>query len=371
MSEGDRKSWRSSGGQDHILPRTLTLITTYRCTAACEHCCFECTPKSEGTLSLDDMIEAVDAAASLGSIRTVVFSGGECFLKFEDLRQAIVRATTHGMTTRCVTNGFWAKNIERGRALISQLRDAGLNELNISTGDQHARFVPINSVENAATLGVEAGMVTRVVVEEFVGRSTTKDALCSRPAIRTLLASANRESDNTEPLFDILESPWMPMDHEAQIESERLLTTAKLPACKGCESIFTTIVRAPEGSLGICCGLSRRMIPEMNRPFEADHLAETLSDCGEDFMKIWLYTDGPEKIIAWAAGHDPEIQWQGRFAHQCHACLALFKDPRLARVIREHFRERVDDVLLRYSALLSQQDRHENMRERDNAATFA
>ncbi|HEY9038861.1 MAG TPA: radical SAM protein [Roseovarius sp.] len=369
MSGNERRTWRGRGLRDHVLPRTLTLIATYRCTAACEHCCFECTPKSEGTLSLDAMIEAIDAAARLGSVRTVVFSGGECFLMFDDLRQAILRATAHGMGTRCVTNGYWAKSKRRGRALIERLQDAGLGELNISTGDQHARFVPLKAVENAAALGVEAGMVTRVVVEEFVGRSTTKYDLCARPMIRTLLAA--NEENSTEPLFDVLESPWMPMDHEVRIESEHLLTTAKLPVCKGCRSIFTTIVRAPEGSLGICCGLSRRLIPELNQPFEADRLPEILSECGENFLKIWLYTDGPERIIAWAAGHDPEIQWQNRFAHQCHACLALFKDPRISRVIRKHFRERVDDVLLRYSVLLRQQDRSvEGARERNEAAAF-
>lgn len=364
------QGWREAGVRDYILPRTLTLITTYRCTAACAHCCFDCTPKSGGTLSLGAMIEAIDAAAQLGSVRTVVFSGGECFLTFEELRQAIIRATGHGLCTRCVTNGYWAKSKTRGRALVARLRDAGLREINISTGDQHARFVPIQAVENAAVLGIEAGMLTRVVVEECVDRATTKDVFCARPAIRALFA--DNVDGSAEPLFDVLESPWMPMDHEARIDSKHLLTKAKLPSCKGCRSIFTTIVRAPEGSLGICCGLSRKLIPEVNRPFEADRLSETLSECGEDFLKIWLYTEGPEKILAWAAGHDPEIRWENRFAHQCHACLALFRDARVARVIREHFRERVDDVLLRYSVLLSQQDRLIDIgQDRIDAAAFA
>lgn len=299
------------------------------------------------------MIEAIEAAGALGSVRTVVFSGGECFLTFESLVESIERATALGMNTRCVSNGYWAKNIDRGRVMLHRLRAAGLKELNISTGDQHRRFVTLQAVENAAVLGVEANMVTRVVVEERVGREETAATFSSRPVIRELLARGDkgrRESD-----FDVLESPWMPMDHRKSIDSNRLLDVRKLPGCNGCSSIFTTIVRSPEGNLGICCGLPRRMIPEMNRPFDAANLEVLLQHAGGDFLKIWLFTDGPEKILAWAASHDPKIVWENRFAHQCHACLAIFKDERVGQVVREHYRERVDDVLLRYSAILNRQ----------------
>jgi hypothetical protein len=78
-----------------------------------------------------------------------------------------------------------------------------------------------------------------------------------------------------------------------------------------------------------------------------------LLDAGaHDFMKIWLHVDGPERILAWAASKDPGIDWEGRYAHHCHACLALFEDPLVRTAIRAHHRERVDDVLARYVAEL-------------------
>jgi hypothetical protein len=43
-------------------------------------------------------------------------------------------------------------------------------------------------------------------------------------------------------------------------------------------------------------------------------------------MKIWLFVDGPERILAWAAGKDPRIEWENRYAHHYHACLTLFDD---------------------------------------------
>lgn len=329
-----------------VPPRVLALITTYKCTAACSDCCFDCTPKRSERISAADMIATIDAAFALGSIRTVVFSGGECFINFEDLVGAVKHATSLGLGTRCVTNGFWAKSSARGRIQIERIAEAGLTELNVSTGDQHLKFVPMAAVENAAVLGVGANLTTRLVVEESAARVVTADDYRSRPRMAALLSAPPR-ADGTR-LFDLLESPWMPMDAERSIASSRTLDRSKLPACKGCSSIFTTIVRSPDNKLGICCGLSRSLIPELNTPFDADHLRQTLSEAAEDFVKIWIFVDGPEKIIAWAAGHDPTIAWEGRYAHHCHVCLAIYKDPKVKRVIVDHYAERVDDVLMRF-----------------------
>jgi hypothetical protein len=45
------------------------------------------------------------------------------------------------------------------------LHDAGLTELNISTGDQHQQKIPFEYVVNAAINAIELGIRTVVVVE--------------------------------------------------------------------------------------------------------------------------------------------------------------------------------------------------------------
>ncbi len=66
-------------------------------------------------------------------------------------------------------------------------------------------------------------------------------------------------------------------------------------------------------------------------------------------MKIWIAVEGPDKILAWAASKDPLIKWENRFAHHCHACLMLFRDQRVRDVIRNHYQEKVPEILLRHS----------------------
>ncbi len=91
-------------------------------------------------------------------------------------------------------------------------------------------------------------------------------------------------------------------------------------------------------------GSPRERIPELNVDWEAGSLNRALEAGSQDFLKIWLYVDGPERILAWAADKDSRIQWENRYSHHCHGCLALFDDPLVRDVIRTRYRERVEDV---------------------------
>ncbi|MBU1393178.1 MAG: hypothetical protein KJ856_02320 [Gammaproteobacteria bacterium] len=46
----------------NISPKMITIITTYKCTAACEDCCFECTPKLNSTLNYEEISNAITSA---------------------------------------------------------------------------------------------------------------------------------------------------------------------------------------------------------------------------------------------------------------------------------------------------------------------
>ena len=142
----------------------------------------------------------------------------------------------------------------------------------------------------------------------------------------------------------------MPLDPD---QTERYpahvaVSAANLPIRTGCESVLQTYTVQSDGRIGSCCGLGLRVIPELNvghaqqgRAF----LGEAIEAAENDFLKLWLRYKGPEKILAWAAERDPSIQWEGRFGHHCQACQMLYRDPRVARIIREHYKEIVSEVL--------------------------
>jgi pyruvate-formate lyase-activating enzyme len=353
ISQTVRPSSPDTPPRSYIHPQTLTILGTYKCTAMCTDCCFDSNPWLTQRLSLDEILEFIEEGARHPSVRLVVFSGGECFLLREDLVRAVKFAAKNGLRTRCVTNGYWARLLPRGRKRLQQLKDAGLSELNISTGDFHQRWVPEESVINAARLGVEMQFDnTLIVVEAQKERRVTVARLLENPHLQEL--QQNRKSNG----FRIIESAWMPMDAGQIIDQPagRVLNHQNIHQRHGCESVFRTIVVTPTKKIGFCCGLSRELIPELNAEWSDDSLADLLAVAGSEFMKIWLFVDGPERILAWAASKDPQIDWEGRYSHHCHACLALYQDPRVRRAISLNYRERVDDVLMRYSFLLRQQE---------------
>lgn len=69
----------------------------------------------------------------------------------------------------------------------------------------------------------------------------------------------------------------------------------------------------------------------------------------------WLASDVPH-CRNHVGSKNPAILWENRYAHHRHACLALFSDGNVRSVIREHYKERVDDVLMRYSLLTRTRD---------------
>ncbi len=333
-------------------PDTLTLIPTYQCTAACVNCCFGSHPGVGTRLSIERILHHIDQAAALDSIKLVVFTGGECFLLGDDLSLAVARCTQHGLASRCVSNGYWAVSDRAALDRLRPLAEAGLCELNVSTGDAHQAFVPLPRVVNAIRAASRLNMRALVVVESQQNRSFSSAALRSDPGWAELEA----DSKVQYPPF-AFESPWMSMDPwEAVQQPERKLASrSNLARRAGCDSVLRTIVVTPEEQLGACCGLTREQIPELHvgslRESTLQELVEAMFD---DFLKIWVALDGPDHILAWAAEHDPEILWQGRFAHHCDSCRYMYTDRRVRAVIAAHWEEMADDVLCRFAGMTMQ-----------------
>lgn len=331
-------------------PHTATILASYNCSAACKHCCFDSHPGIKQRLSLAEIKRFILGASAFPSMGLVVFSGGECFLLGKDLDRAVEYASSLGLATRCVSNGFWAKTYEQAKVRLKALQDLGLAELNVSTGDHHQEFVPESNVVNAAEAAVSIGMTMVIVIEMQKERRVTASTLRRNAKLAQLL-----QDESFAKKLKIIESPWMPGSHEERIQQNpaRMINRKTVRRRKGCESVLTTLVATPDPNrIGICCGLSRERIEELNLSWEPGQpLLDLYEQSSQEFMKIWLHVDGPEQILAWAGSIDRSIDWENRYSHRCHACLGVFNDPKVVEVIRKRYQERVDDVLLRYAVM--------------------
>lgn len=322
-------------------PKILSIMPTYTCPAACTHCGTLSSPQERSNISLDTILSSIRQAKEL-SFGLVVFTGGEATLRWKDLLRGLSYARELSLPTRLVTNAHWAHTQETARRKVDELIAAGLTEINYSTGDEHVRFVPFERVVHATVAALERELSLHVMVEYRAERTVTRDTLLGHPTIEAL-PPERREA------LRITESPWMPLDPLVRERYGRgdVANRHNVGLRTGCESVLHTYVVQADGRVGACCGLGLRLIREMNvgRAEGDTFLAEAIAHTESDFLKLWIHYKGPEKILAWAAEKDPDIGWEDMYAHNCQACQRLYKDPRIARVIREHYDEMIAEVV--------------------------
>ncbi len=153
--------------------RTLSVMLTYACPAACKDCGTVSSPNDKNHVDLPTIISAIDQAAEL-KFANVVFTGGEATVRWDDLLTSIRHARQKSLKTRLVTNAHWATSDEEALRRVRLLIDSGLDEINYSTGDEHVRFIPLDNVARAIVAGLTQAMTVTVMIELRSERSITR-----------------------------------------------------------------------------------------------------------------------------------------------------------------------------------------------------
>ena len=324
----------------HLNPKSFTVISTYHCTAECKECCFECSPRIKQRLPQGTMLAAIaEAKESFPSIEVVVFTGGECFTLKQDLYDAIKLASSLNMSTRCVTNAYWGKTKHLAERVVGHLVEANLNEINISTGNDHQAYIPIDSVINASEVLVSAGISTIVTIESDLPGGNCINSFLSDDRVKYMMSEFPH-------LFQVKVNTWMPFKSDYE---DRPCNLTKSEMFKGCDQVLTNVVLTPNGRLAACCGLTFEHIPEMTLgDYIPGQMKSVYNKVYSDFMKIWLHVSGPAQIIKSVMGDDVEEELLD-LKHPCQACVILHKHRKIISEIESKYMLFSEDILSRYS----------------------
>lgn len=327
----------------NIVPTTLTIAPTYRCTAACKECCFRCTPKVETILETEKILRYIDEAAeSFPSIKLMVLTGGECFLVAKDMPQMISRAESHGMMSRVVSNGFWATSYEAAVKKLSPIVEAGLTELNISTGDNHLEYVPFENVIHAITAAYDLGIRSMAISVESSPNSDFKsDVIRKHPFFSFLVG---------EGILHIIDAAWMQFSTTENMRSNaKSLILENYGTHRPCKHLYDNIIINPYSQMLACCGLT----VEYNKYLKLGEISNdsSISDLYynqfNDMFKFWLHVDGPAVI------YDKIMRIRGKekkvFPHDCQYCIELIHDKENHNFIKRLFEEEFSNILFRHS----------------------
>lgn len=140
----------------------LHILLTYQCTYECEHCFVWGSPWQTGTLTLEQIEDILVQAKEAGTT-SIYFEGGEPFLYYAVLVQAVRKAANMGFSVGIVSNAYWAISIadaeEWLRPFVGRLADftvsSDLFHCNQILGER-----PQNALAAAKWLNIPTGMIS-------------------------------------------------------------------------------------------------------------------------------------------------------------------------------------------------------------------
>lgn len=322
----------------HLPPHTLSFITTNYCTAKCSNCCMQCSPYKKDRLSLEEMINYVDdALENFPTIKLLVLTGGECFSLKYDLNKIVAYASSKGLRTRVVSNAYWASSFKKAYLLLKELKDVGLNELNLSTGDEHQVWIKYDNIVFAIVAAMKLDIDVVVNVETKPDSKFSILNMFSDPRLLYYLYHPQRY------VLKILSGSWIEFNKsDKQVKSICV-------SQKRCTNLFDSITINQYHQMLACCGLSTKYIPYL-----------TIGDLKKasmkfinyfqynDFLKIWLFTEGPEKILDFCKKNGNVNIDMKKIDHPCMACIRLFNDPLNINIINTNYKKICTRILLKY-----------------------
>jgi hypothetical protein len=323
-------------------PQILSLFTTRRCTAACDHCAIGGSPRATGAIPVARLHGLIDEAARVPSLRRIAFTGRECFLLGCNLDALIAHARQLGFETRVVTNGYWAVNERAARDRAAALRAAGLDEMMLSTGTFHQEFVPVERVVNAARATAAAGIPVLISVEEC--DQSSFDAALLYDDLAPLIA---------EQMVRISHAPWIADAGgrgTTELSHVRARETGLSNAGERCPQILTVLSVTPNQTVTACCGFPMEELPALRIGSVADRpLDEVLAGAPNDLFKMWLHVAGPAGIAEFVSRHIPGYELPA-YASVCEACVGLQRDARAMAVVAEHAVDVIESITSQFVA---------------------
>ena len=127
------------------------VIVTYKCTAACLHCCYSSSPQRDGAYMTREAADRIFALSHEKGCRSVHIGGGEPFINFDGLLEVCESAQRNRVAIDYIeTNASWFTNDADVSQKLKRLRSAGVDCLLISVDPFHNEFIPYANVKNLA-----------------------------------------------------------------------------------------------------------------------------------------------------------------------------------------------------------------------------
>jgi len=135
------------------------VITNYKCSSACKHCCYCSSPKWPDDYMSSDMADEVFSILRSLGCYYVHIGGGEPLLKPEKLFDVLDAASKNNIGIEYIeTNSSWYKDEAEAIAILIEMKKHGVDTLLISIDPYHNEYIPFWKVKALILACKKAGM---------------------------------------------------------------------------------------------------------------------------------------------------------------------------------------------------------------------
>jgi hypothetical protein len=322
----------------------MTILTTSECDAQCAHCLMRSGPKRHDTLTLADIIDTVESAHAANPLGTVVFAGGEPTLLKDTLLDAIAHVGGLGIGTRLVTNAGWAPEPEQATGVVTQLREAGLDEINFSADDFHLPWIPLANVVNAWQASKGVGFQS-VVIALSCGPG-------SKLGPETMMAALGEDV----PLIYDDEGQMMDFPPPAADGTSYLIANNYIYRIGRGRRLRQSYVRFPtedkaldrpcpwavrssalsaKNHLVACCGIEAEGNEVLDFGRRADaSVTDLIARANDDPLVLSIAALGPSYLMKRAQEFDASLTFRPRYSAICEICEDVTTNPQAVAALR-------------------------------------
>ena len=330
---------------------TLTLMLTFKCNIKCRHCGLSCSPDETEWMTLDEMIYLTRQADELGCLNVVLTGGEPTLMKHEDLLTyfRFVKEQTKIKLIRIVTNGLWAKSYDKAYSLLKDWKEAGLNELNVSCGEYHQEFVPIERVIYAFNAANDLKYMTVLLAGEFI---KSEEARMTPYDFERKLGRRIIQTTELSPFvhrfvgFNCNSAMNVGRGYENISDDE--ISIAPYERIKSnCDLLINSLAFQPNGRVDACCGVMVRNHPVLSfGNWREESILQLLQQFHDDLIINWIKYLGVKDMKNWLHRKDPNIVFKNEYINSCDICNDILCNERCLQLLSEKGMERREDIIL-------------------------
>ena len=151
--------------------QNLIVFLNNSCPVSCRTCNVSAVPGKGENLGLKKLDLLFKKINKVDINKFIIWTGGEPFLFFENLKAGIKKGEGMGFRSEVLTSGMWFRN---NKDFLKKLKDAGNFSLRISVDNEHEKAagtdILIGIIESCINLDIDVNCTVRdIPVSEFRG----------------------------------------------------------------------------------------------------------------------------------------------------------------------------------------------------------